>query len=69
MSNRLTFLFILIGSGKLYLALNDAVERTCIDPNKLPKVTSEHNLEKSVMPNCSIYDNSFGMITLKNIQE
>jgi hypothetical protein len=48
-SNRWTSLFILIGSGNLYPALNDAVVGTCIDPNISTKVTSEHYLEEPWM--------------------
>ncbi len=40
---------ILIGSGNLYQALNDTVVRTCIYPNKLPEVTSEHNLDNLLL--------------------
>ncbi len=35
--------------GNLYPALNDIVVGTCIDPNKRPEVTSEHNLETSII--------------------
>jgi hypothetical protein len=48
-SNHWTCMFILIGSGNLYPALNDTVGGTCTDPNKLPKETSEHNLEASII--------------------
>jgi hypothetical protein len=49
MSNRWTCLFILIGNGNLYPALNDTVVGTCIDPNISTKVTCKHNLEPSLI--------------------
>jgi hypothetical protein len=42
----------LLGSGNLYPGLQDTVVGTCIDPNKLPSVTSEHNLEASGTQKC-----------------
>jgi hypothetical protein len=54
-SNRWIRLFILIGSGNLYAALNDSVVETCIDPNKLPEMTSEHNLELSFTSDHSFF--------------
>jgi hypothetical protein len=33
-------------------ALHDTVVETCIDPNKLSELTSEHNLEASLVSKC-----------------
>ena len=48
-SNRWICPLILIGIGNLYPVLLDSVVETCIDPNKFYEVTSEHNLEESII--------------------